>query len=68
MIELLGPVSCLIRVQDGEFGCRHFEHLQDGGASPPDSESEEEGSTDREDNVLLEAQASQTFIGGSSLH
>ena len=51
VVEILGPVSCLIRVQNGELWRRHIDHLRDGGASPPDTERVETGSKDIEDDA-----------------
>ena len=52
VVEILGPVSCLICVQNGEVWHRHIDHLWNGGASPPDTERVEAHSTDTEDDVF----------------
>ena len=52
VVEILGPVSCLIRVQNGEVWHRHIDHLRNGGASPSDTERVEAHSTDTEDDAF----------------
>ena len=52
VVEILGPVSCLIHVQNGELWRRHIDHLRNGGASPPDTERVEARSSDIEDDTF----------------
>ena len=52
VVEILGPVLCLICVQNGELWHRPIDHLRNGGASPPDTERVEAYSSYTEDDAF----------------